>query len=172
MTYYEDPRRFSSRVIGLSFQGPRGRTFLPSGSRCLVCLVFAVKDFVRLSFHRCFGLFSCFAAGCGVRSGSRCLVRLVFPVKGFSKLSFHRFCFEFFFLLHFCRVREPRSGSRYLVFVVFAVKDFVNFLLRPPIQTSERVSLAGVALGGVRSGRRCMLPVGPPRQVLLSLSVV
>ena len=58
VTYYEDPRRFSSRVIGLSFQGPRGRTFLPSGSRCLVSLVFAVKDFRNFSFHRfCFRLF-------------------------------------------------------------------------------------------------------------------
>lgn len=58
MIYCEDPRRFSSRVIGFSFQGPRGRTFLPSGSRCLVSLAFAVKDFVKLSFHRgCFELF-------------------------------------------------------------------------------------------------------------------
>ena len=51
VTYYEDPRRFSSRVIGLSFQGPRGRAFLPSGSRYLVSAVFAVKDFVKLFFR-------------------------------------------------------------------------------------------------------------------------
>ena len=89
MTYYEDPRRFSSRVIGFSFQGPRGRTFLPSGSRCLVSLAFAVKDFLKLSFHRgCFGLF--FPAllerrsrASGLRSGSRYLVFIVLAVKDF-----------------------------------------------------------------------------------------
>jgi hypothetical protein len=50
VTYYEDPRRFPSRVIGLSFQGPRGGLFLPSGSRYLVSLVFAVKDFLKNLF--------------------------------------------------------------------------------------------------------------------------
>jgi hypothetical protein len=52
VTYYEDPRRFSSRVIGLSFQGPRGGRFLPSGSRYLVSLVSAVKDFLKTFFSR------------------------------------------------------------------------------------------------------------------------
>jgi hypothetical protein len=135
VTYYEDPRRFSSRVIGFSFQGPRGRTFLPSGSRCLVRLVFAVKDFVRLSFHRCFGLFSCLAAGFRARSGSRCLVCLAGSVKDFLRLSFHRFRFVFFvprFSSRNSRGFEVRSGSRYLVSVVFAVKDFVKLSSAAP----------------------------------------
>jgi hypothetical protein len=150
VTYYEDPRRFSSRVIGLSFQGPRGRTFLPSGSRCLVCLVFAVKDFLRLSFHRCFGLFSLsFDRASRLRSGSRCLVCLVFPVKGFSKLSFHRGSRRIFSPA-FLRAWKVRSGSRYLVFVVFAVKDFVNFLLRPPGSSSP-------LRGGLSRGRSALV---------------
>ena len=110
MTYYEDPRRFSSRVIGFSFQGPRGRTFLPSGSRCLVSLVFVVKDFVRLSFHRGFrcGLFSLrFRRASRVRSGSRYLVSAVFAVKDFVKLSSATSCFAL------CRARPFRAGLRW-----------------------------------------------------------
>ena len=80
------------------------------------------------------------------------------------------------FSLAFLRGWRVRSGSRYLVSVVFAVKDFVNFLLRPPVSNfSGRASAplrGGSRVGGVRSGRRCMLPVGVSRQVLLSLSVV
>jgi hypothetical protein len=81
VTYYEDPRRFSSRVIGLSFQGPRGRAFLPSGSRYVVSLVFAVKDFAKLfsatpdsDFSPSCGLS---ARRRGVRSGRRCMPSIV-----------------------------------------------------------------------------------------------
>ena len=68
-----------------------------------------------------------------------------------------------------------RSGSRYLVSVVFAVKDFVKLSSsEPPFQTfpGRAASCEALGVGGVRSGRRCMLPVGVSRQVLLSLSVV
>ena len=144
MTYYEDPRRFSSRVIGLSFQGPRGRTFLPSGSRCLVSLVFAVKDFLRLSFHR----------------GFRCGPGLSLLPASFGSLQ---------------AASGVRSGSRYLVSVVFAVKDFVKLSSATPgfaLLPGHALLAKRLASGGVRSGRRCMLPVGVSRQVLLLVSVV
>ena len=139
MIYCEDPRRFSSRVIGFSFQGPRGRTFLPSGSRCLVSLVFAVKDFVRLSFHRgfrCGPLVFC--------SGFLAEVRGVggpkrVAVSSLRRLCCQRLCETFF------------RDSRYELFLCRALRRGV---------------------GAVRSGRRCMLPLTPCRQVLLSLSVV
>ena len=94
MTYYEDPRRFSSRVIGLSFQGPRGGAFLPSGSRYLVSVAFAVKDFVKLSsavpdaFPFGDALFGERKATRGVRIGRRCMPSIV----SFGKI----FCRYFF----------------------------------------------------------------------------
>ena len=68
--------------------------------------------------------------------------------------------------------RSLRSGSRYLVSLAFAVKGFVKLSSAAPgFGLFWRPALRR-GVGGVRSGRRCMLPVGVSRQVLLSLSVV
>ena len=90
---YEDPRRFPSRVIGLSFQGPRGEFSLPSGSRYLVSVVFAVKDFLKLFFRACrapcetgaIALSGAPLPASGVPKGRRCMPSIVSLSKIFVR---------------------------------------------------------------------------------------
>ena len=104
-TSYEDPRRFPSRVIGFSFQGPRGRAFLPSGSRCLVPLAFAVKDFRNFSPSRV-GFRG--ASPCGGASESPKRV----AVSSLSRLCCQRLRETFFRGPRFWALLAPRLAAR------------------------------------------------------------
>ena len=92
--------------------------------------------------------------------------------QGLSETFFSPLLLRAFFSLLFSGASGVRSGSRYLVSGVFAVKDFEKLSSATPrLETSCGCALRR-GVGGVRSGRRCMLPLPLLGQVLLSLSFV
>jgi len=128
---------------------------------------------VRLSFHRCFGLFSLPFGGVSgservaVFSLSR-RVRQGLSETFFSPLASFSFCS----LFSRRKTRGSESPKRVAVSspcCLCCQRLCETFFSRPPVLTFPALAPFSAATGRVRIGRRCMPPVGPPGQVLLYL---
>jgi hypothetical protein len=158
-----------SRTEGKDFPSERVAVFSLSGLCCQ-------RLFETFFSPFCFGLFFPlhFCGASRVRSGSRYLVSVVFAVKDFRNFLFTAFASSSFSPAFLRGSEGPKRVAVSSLCRLCCQRLCETFFSRPRFKLflCRAASCEALGVGGVRSGRRCMLPVGVSRQVLLSLSVV